>query len=526
MQAIRSKTWLVALSTAFLAGCGAYPTATTQSMNNYSTTSTVAQNLPPTLPPGVYAKSISLDPATAAGRVGESFRFNIAIKCSDGKIYTDARLAVWSLTNPQLGTVDQNGVLVPSASGTVKIVAMMGTLTAQATVQVDEARFAWQQMIAVSGSDLRAVKMVGPSEAWAGGDKGTMLRYTNGAWHREPTFNHPDVDIKGIGFANSNTGWVVGSRSNDTMPYLAKWNGNGWNGENIPVTDGRLTAISVLNDHDVWAVGQEGNGDSLILHYDGFNWKAMQTPAKGRLNAIQMLSPKLGWAVGKANGLSTMPLIFKYVDGSWTEKNLWADRGTFKLGSTQELTGIKMVSETQGYAVGISNIPFLKARGVFLSYDPKRDGWSPGQYDAKTPDLPQVPLHAIDMISGTEGWALGEVRQPDFTLARNPTSIFGNLMANAGGVLKMDTNYFSGSVTGSFYAIDLLPQGQGFVVGQNGFILQRTYDWRGTSTGYNSSASGYGSTSGTGYGSTSPNAAITFGPGGTTVPGTQVVNHY
>jgi hypothetical protein len=60
------------------------------------------------------------------------------------------------------------------------------------------------------------------------------------------------------------------------------------------------------------------------------------------------------------------------------------------------------------------------------------------------------------------------------------------------------------------------------VVGQNGFILQRTYDWRGTQNAYGSSYGSYG-TGTTGGQSVSP---VTYGPGGTTVPGTQPVNPY
>jgi hypothetical protein len=522
MQANLTKTWLVALTAGILmTGCSKtpLPVGFDDGLLNQAR---VNQQLAPTLPPGVVARSISMDPANGNARVGESRRFNVQIKGSDGKIYTDPRLAIWSLSNPQLGTVDANGVLLAQQSGSVKVVATISGLTATANIQVDEALFAWQQVLSPVGVDLHAVKMVSKTEAWAGGDRGVLMRFIQGAWHKEPTFNFPDANVRGLGFANTNLGWAVGNRGNGTSPFVARWTGFNWVQEKLPVSGGEVNAISVLGDRDAWAVGKEDNGDALILHYDGFNWKAMQAPGKGKLNAVQMLSPKSGWAVGTASGLlTTTPLIYKFVNGEWVKKSIWANRDTVSL-TGPELTGIKMVSETQGYAVGVCHPPLLKERGVFLSYDPKRDGWVQGQYDSAQPDLDQVPLYAIDMISGTEGWALGQVRQPDLTLERNPKSIFGNLLANKGGVLKQDTNYFSGNLSGSFYAIDLLPSGEGWVVGQNGFILQRTYDWRGTQNAYGSSYGSYG-TGTTGGQSVSP---VTYGPGGTTVPGTQPVNPY
>lgn len=529
------KTCIAALSAALLSGCGTELGFTTPySPDTYSSYgATVQQNLAPVLPAGVSATSITIDPGTADGRVGQSMRFNVVIKGSDGKIYTDQRLAVWTLSNSTLGVVDQQGVLTPSIPGTVKVTAMIGSVNASATVQVAEAQFAWQQMVSpAAGSDLHAVKIISQSEAWAGGDHGMMLHYLNGAWSRSSTFNFSDVSIKGLGFANVNAGWAVGQRGTGST-FIARWTGTGnggtWRQETLPETSGTINAVSVVSDHDVWAVGQDGDNDSLILHYDGFNWKAFQSPGSGKLNAIHMLSAKSGWAVGENTGLLTLsPLVMKFENGTWTKKGLWDDRGAISVQRT-ELTGVQMVSDTVGYAVGITH-PVSSVGGIFndtgafLTYDPKHDGWVKGSYDQANSTIDQVPLHAIKMLSGTEGWALGQVRKPDATLATNPQSIFGNLLANDNGTLKADTNYFSGSTNSICYGIDLLPTGQGFVVGQNGYILQRTYDWRNGSTGY-SSGTTYGSTTGSTVGPSS-NQQTQYGPGGNQVPGTQSTTYY
>ncbi|MFN3430681.1 MAG: hypothetical protein ACK46X_12085 [Candidatus Sericytochromatia bacterium] len=273
--------------------------------------------------------------------------------------------------------------------------------------------------------------------------------------------------------------------------------------------------MSVVNDHNVWAVGEEGNGDALILNWDGKTWRQVQAPVKGKLNDIQMLSGERGFAVGKFNGPASTPLILKFKDGQWEKSGFWNNRGTINVTESLELKAIKMVSETQGYAVGTRDPLLFQARGLFLTYEPKRDGWVNGEFDGSVKDLDQVPLYDLEMISGTEGWALGQVRKPDITMERNPQSIFGNLLRNDGGVLKLDTNYFSGNLSGAFRSIDLLPQGEGFVVGERGYILHRTYDWRGSNTGGT-----YGNTTG------EQNNSVTYGPGGNVVPGTEKQNQF
>jgi photosystem II stability/assembly factor-like uncharacterized protein len=467
----------------------------------------IRQEAVPVLPPGVEARGLQLEPGQTVARVGQSLNFQVVIKGSDNKLYNDPRLVTWTLSNMELGQVDRQGVLMPIAPGSVKVVAQVGALAAEATVRIEPARYAWQQVLSPTGANLRAVKMVSRFEAWAGGESGTLLHHVNGAWRPEPSFRQTDATIRGIGFANSAMGWLVGHRAGGRVPVAARWNGQAWQPVSLPVTEGALHAVSVINERDAWAVGESG-GDALLLHWDGASWKQAASPAGGRLNDVHMISARSGWAVGKAGGVSTMPLILKYQDGSWTKKSMWDNRGAVSLTDSQELMAVKMISETQGYAVGVRDNLVINPRGIFLQYEPKRDGWVQGSFDASVDGLEQVPLNDIEMISGTEGWALGQVRRRDWTFERNPRSVFGNLLANVNGVLKPDTNFFSGNISGAFYAIDLLPQGEGFVVGEGGAILHRTFDWRGiTNAG------------GMGMGGGASAVPMTYGPGGVTVPG-------
>ncbi|MEB3197259.1 MAG: Ig-like domain-containing protein [Candidatus Sericytochromatia bacterium] len=523
MTVTRQFQAVSALAVALIvSGCGYSPLYQPLPMQPYTSdyvggNRLIRQEVIPTLPAGVEATALELEPGQASARVGQSMQLTAVIRGSDNKLYRDPRLVTWAVGNSEMAQIDRQGVLMPTAPGTVKAVAQVGKLTAEATIQVEPARYAWQQVLSPTGVNLRAVKMVSRFEAWAGGENGTLLRFVNGAWRAEPSFRQPDASITGLGFANSTLGWAVGSRAGGSIPFAARWDGNAWRQVNLPVSAGTLQAISVINERDAWAVGQEAGGNGLLLHWDGASWRQAESPARGKINDIHMVSARSGWAVGKYSGLATTPMILKYQDGAWVKKSIWDNRGAISVTDSQELTAIKMISETQGYAVGIRDNLVIRPRGIFLQYDPKRDGWVSGQFDSSVEGLDQVPLHDIEMISGTEGWALGQVRQRDFTLERNPRSIFGNLLANQNGVLKPDTSYFSGNVSGAFYAIDLLPQGEGFVVGQNGVIMQRTFDWRGLNNGTGSSAFGGGQSS---------SLPLTYGPGGVAVPGGTPVNNF
>ena len=103
-------TQLLALVAAIAttAGCGMQQIPNQAGYDTNFGPSMVRQQTMPTLPPGVQPRSIALQPAQTVGRVGETMRFAVSIKGSDGKVYSDSRLALWTLSNPQGGNVDVN----------------------------------------------------------------------------------------------------------------------------------------------------------------------------------------------------------------------------------------------------------------------------------------------------------------------------------------------------------------------------------------------------------------------------------
>jgi hypothetical protein len=108
------------------------------------------------------------------------------------------------------------------------------------------------------------------------------------------------------------------------------------------------------------------------------------------LSGVSMVSPTEGWAVGRvgAAGQSTdqyRGLVLHYKDGKWTPESN-------PTGPGQYLTAIDMVSTTEGWAVGNDTI-------LHYSNGAWQSDLAPGMHvDA---------LSSISMVSSTEGWAVG-----------------------------------------------------------------------------------------------------------------------
>ncbi|MBN1221120.1 MAG: hypothetical protein JXM69_19515, partial [Anaerolineae bacterium] len=140
-----------------------------------------------------------------------------------------------------------------------------------------------------------------------------------------------------------------------------------------------LNAISMLNPDEGWAVGYKV-GYGVILHYHQQHWEEVTVTGTrlggAHLADVEMVSPEEGWIVGHT--------IMHYQDGAWQEITL--------PDGFEKLTDMDIVSADEGWAVGVW--------GTILHY---RDGqWQ--AVDSPT----RKDLFSIDMVSPEEGWAVGK----------------------------------------------------------------------------------------------------------------------
>jgi photosystem II stability/assembly factor-like uncharacterized protein len=438
-------------------------------------------NQRPSLPAGVSVLSMTITPNTLEVAVGQPQRFAVELKLSNGESATDPRLVQWSVADSQAGTIDDQGILTPKTPRITTVRAYIQDKVAEARLTIKTAEYSWQQVDSRTTADLFDAKVITSNEAWVVGAQGTILRYYNNTW--QSVARVPGDTLRSIDFSGTGNGWIVGHSGEEQSPkdvlVLGYVNGQ-WQKAPTASVQGALYGVSAVDTRNAWAVGQDANKKILLMKWNGQSWtRDTSYSGKGRLNAVQMLGGSLGWAVGEEGGDA---VILRYDGNSWKKDRLPPFFGTL---SGSELKGIHMLNSQQGYVVGRKGPMIGFNKGLMLEYDSRgqRDitlsNWK--EKDAATSQtkfLDQVPLNDIHMLSGNEGWLLGATITPG-TINPNPVlDVYGNLLAFNGTNYRIEDGYYKVNLAREFTGIDVLPLGDGLIVGRQGYVMQRAYDWR------------------------------------------------
>jgi len=180
-------------------------------------------------------------------------------------------------------------------------------------------------------------------------------------------------------------------------------------GEEVPGRGScaELNALCMLSPDEGWAVGcapstagerdQDGDDavvEALFLHYVDATWSRLRTDVRGRLTSIAMTSGDDGWAVGEEG-------VIAHYNGT-----TWAQFGG--IGSRGLQPTIRMLSPAEGWIArdglgGTEKLPFLH-------YDGQRwtaADWPTGLEGNSEGFGPSVHLVDLTLPSRAEGWAVG-----------------------------------------------------------------------------------------------------------------------
>jgi hypothetical protein len=147
--------------------------------------------------------------------------------------------------------------------------------------------------------------------------------------------------LSDVAAASATDVWAVGSGwSNVDEPLIEHWTGAGWDPveePSVPNFQYTLSGADAVSARDVWAVGS-GMGAPMpdfhyvpvIAHYDGTTWSLVPAPAPPPLSVyaltgIDMVSATDGWAVGWQAGTNvnmTQPLVMRWRNGRWVTVRL------------------------------------------------------------------------------------------------------------------------------------------------------------------------------------------------------------
>jgi len=333
---------------------------------------------------------------------------------------------------------------------------------------------------------LRGVFLSSPTQGWAVGTSGTVLRWDGAGW---TVTSSPTIRNLYSVFAVSPTdAWAVGASDGLTADTIIRWNGASWTGPMIaPTTGVYYRSIRMVSANDGWIAGtlnptsQEGTllrwngaawstvrswvtvdlnglfmlpggsvgssvGDAeTIVHWDGSIWFARTSPTSTDLNAVSMVASNDGWAVGDSGR------IFRYNGMAWSHYET--------LPSRVNLYGLHMRASTDGWAVGA---PLAMTDPSGLPFPPTILRWNGAAWTSVTPSGVALgrTLYAVDMLSATESWAVGDgATDTAATMLKWDGTIWTSVPSGT-PVNQPDAGDYS-----RLYSIDMLSSTDGWAVG-------------------------------------------------------------
>ncbi|HKP51562.1 MAG TPA: S-layer homology domain-containing protein [Chloroflexia bacterium] len=212
--------------------------------------------------------------------------------------------------------------------------------------------------------------------------------------------------------------WAVGNYSapnGDGRSLIEHWDGTTWvavPGPDVGSGSSYLFGVDATAPNDVWAVGNlfaSGN-QTFIIHWDGSQWTIVPSPSPGtytrQLSAVTALAPDDAWAVGYYQDIADN--VRRTLTLHW-DGTSWSVVPSPSVGpADNELLGVEAVASDDAWAVGYGgNNPLI------LHWD--GTSWSA----VPTPALTEVRLYSVTAISSDDVWAVGTYSSLGITLHWN-----------------------------------------------------------------------------------------------------------
>jgi photosystem II stability/assembly factor-like uncharacterized protein len=138
---------------------------------------------------------------------------------------------------------------------------------------------------------------------------------------------------------SADEGWAVGTIYGEgPTGYVLHYANGRWSREGAGFPQATLTSVSAAGPDDAWVVGVGGPTTGIALHCISGTCAIVSLPTPNILSSVKMLSPTDGWIVG--DGAATL----RYDGRQWTKEGITIHG--------EELTGIAMTSDREGWAVG------------------------------------------------------------------------------------------------------------------------------------------------------------------------------
>ena len=266
-----------------------------------------------------------------------------------------------------------------------KTVSLVGnnawTCQYQSIVKTEDFAQTWDLLVNVTGHDLYNMYAVDESHTIAIGYGSSKLETTDGGYTWQSGYiiadNRTTLQLWGINFVNSATGWVVGQNG-----FIAKTEDGGdtWHLQADGMTSAWLREVFFVNDTAGWIVG--ANGTVFKTVDGGNNWTEQIGLPDKTLYSIFMFDENNGVIGGADNTLY-------YTTDSGTSWNLAA----FTMGTGDDINGVFFFDASHGWAVGEKGNVLFTADGGAT--------WSNQTSDVTT------ELEDVYFRNAIDGWIVG-----------------------------------------------------------------------------------------------------------------------
>jgi hypothetical protein len=185
----------------------------------------------------------------------------------------------------------------------------------------------WQQQPISAPDALNALVLTTHGDGWAVGDGGAILHMASGVWSVVPS--PTTLALQAVTVAPDGTAWIVGQNG-----IVLRQNGQSWVQQRVAGAS-MLTGIAAISASDLWATGWHG----LLAHGVNNAWARVPTRHTWSILAIAITSVG-GWVVGDGG------LMIAYQGGQsdkWNEADCTTD---------YTLNALAVISPSEGWAVG------------------------------------------------------------------------------------------------------------------------------------------------------------------------------
>ncbi|MCH8186402.1 MAG: ABC transporter permease subunit [Chloroflexi bacterium] len=228
---------------------------------------------------------------------------------------TEHRLRAIAFVDEKIGlAVGEGGTIYRTAEGVPP--KEQGVLCAGSTCE-DEILSAWAQVESGTASALTGIAFVDSSHLWIAGEKGLVLRSTDGGVSWETVDTGVDATLLSVAFASADKGVVVGEGG---TILVTSDGGRTWQ-QSDAGTSSRLNAVDFAGDAAVWAVGD--GGTALHSRDGGVTWasRTIGTSLKSALRAVSF-----DGADGVVVGAEGTVLTTRDGGASWTRQEILEGR--------------------------------------------------------------------------------------------------------------------------------------------------------------------------------------------------------